>query len=280
MYRVIACDLDETLLNDQRKVGVEDLEAIAQAEKLGVKFVPATGRGFLSVEKTLKELNTDGKEHEYVISYNGGAITENKDHRLLHYEGLPFELANTLYQLGTKYNVCVHAYTPDTVYINHLSDWPQEIAYLDGRMEVTEVDQPDLEFLRGQEIVKVLFMNTDADYLHQIEDELKPWTENIDVSYSSNRYIEFNAKGVSKGSGLLKLLDILQIPVEESIAIGDNINDLPMIRDAGLGVGVANSVEAIKPDCDYVTEATNNEGAVAEVIRKFILEPAQSAAAD
>lgn len=279
MYRLIACDLDETLLNNERKVGEADLKAIHEAEKLGVKFVPATGRGFPSVEKTLRELGTWNRENEYVISYNGGAITENKDSRLLHYDGLPFDLANTLYRLGTRYHVCVHAYTRDDVYVNRLCDWPQERAYISGRMDVIEVDEPDLEFLRGQEIVKVLFMNTDSAYLHQIEEELTPYTRDVDVSYSSNRYIEFNRKGVSKGSGLLRLLDLLNIPVAESIAVGDNINDLPMIQAAGLGVGVANAVDEVKAGCGYVTEATHNEGAIAEIIHRFILEPAQKAGA-
>ncbi len=93
----------------------------------------------------------------------------------------------------------------------------------------------------------------------------------MDVSYSSNRYIEFNQKGVNKGSGLLTLAKLLGIRQEETIAIGDNFNDLSMILAAGLGVGVQNTVEDMKPLCDVITEATNNEGAVAEVIERYIL---------
>ena len=78
MYKIIACDLDETLLSDDRTISKENIEAIQKAKELGVKFVPATGRGFNTVGGTLKDLGLYDLENEYVISYNGGAITENK----------------------------------------------------------------------------------------------------------------------------------------------------------------------------------------------------------
>ena len=93
----------------------------------------------------------------------------------------------------------------------------------------------------------------------------------LDVSYSSNRYIEFNHQGVNKGQGLKKLADILGVDIKDTIAIGDNFNDLSMIKVAGLGVGVQNTVENMKKECDVITKATNNENAVAEVISKYIL---------
>ena len=79
MYKIIACDLDETLLSDDRTISKENIEAIQKAKELGVKFVPATGRGFNTVGGTLKDLGLYDLENEYVISYNGGAITENKE---------------------------------------------------------------------------------------------------------------------------------------------------------------------------------------------------------
>lgn len=74
--------------------------------------------------------------------------------------------------------------------------------YLSGRMEVTEIFEKDLTFLKGQEIVKHLYMDTDYSYLQEIAKDLEDITYDIDVSYSSNRYIEFNHKGVNKGAGL------------------------------------------------------------------------------
>jgi len=270
MYKIIACDLDETLLKrTDRSIDPRDLEAIREARKLGVKFVPATGRGFNSVRGTTAELGLKDEAGEYVISYNGGAVTENKDEKLLYFQGLSFELANELWRRGLKYNVCMHVYTKDMVYAYRL--WPEETAYLNNRMEIKEVFDETLDFLKGQDIVKVLYMNTDIPYLESIAEDLKDITGDIDVSYSSNRYLEFNTLGVNKGAGLKRLADFLGVDINDTIAIGDNVNDLSMIKAAGLGVGVHNATDDVKPECDYVTEATCDEAAVSEVIRKFIL---------
>ncbi|MCM1497994.1 MAG: Cof-type HAD-IIB family hydrolase [Clostridium sp.] len=269
MYKMIACDLDETLLSSDRSISEHNIEAIKQATGLGVKFVPATGRGYNSVGGTLEKLGLLDKENEYVISYNGGAVTENRENKLLHFEGISFALAQELYRRGLSYNVCIHVYTKEMVYAYRF--WQEEMDYLAGRMEVTEIFTENLDFLAGQDIVKVLYMNTDYSYLKKIEEELKDITGEIDVSYSSNRYIEFNRKGVNKGSGLMFLANRLGIKPEETIAIGDNFNDLSMLRAAGLGVGVQNTIKEMKPLCDYITTATNNESAVAEVIEKFVL---------
>ena len=80
-------------------------------------------------------------------------------------------------------------------------------------------------------------MNTDYDYLKKIEDDLKDITGDLDVSYSSNRYIEFNHQGVNKGQGLKKLTDILGVDIKETIAVGDNFNDLSMIKWQDLVLG-------------------------------------------
>lgn len=271
MYKLIACDLDETLYGNDRTIPARNVEAIKRASELGVKFIPATGRGYNSVRETLVDLGLLDKEGEYVISYNGGAITENKGNRLLHFQGLPFEEAEELYRRGLNYDVCIHVYTREMVYAYNITQ--EEIARLSKRMQVTEVFDRDLQFLAGQDIAKVLYENRDFDYLKKIEEELKDITGNMDVSFSSNRYIEFNSKGVTKGAGLRFVAEMLGIKREETIAIGDNFNDLSMIQEAGLGVGVQNTIQGMRQYCDYITEATNDEGGVGEVIEKFILNP-------
>lgn len=269
MYRLIACDLDETLIRLDRTISKDDVNAIKELKKYDVKFVPATGRGYATVDNTLKELGLYNEAGQYVLSYNGGAITENKNHRLLSFDGIDFDLANQLWQRGLSYDVCIHVYTKEMVYAYNLVE--DEIRYLAGRMPIEEVDWRDLGPLSGQEIVKVLYMNTDFAYLKKIEKEIADLTPDVDVSFSSGRYMEFNHRDVNKGSGLKKLANLLNIDLKECIAIGDNYNDLPMIKAAGLGVGVQNTVEAMKPECDFITTGTCNENAVSEVIHKFIL---------
>lgn len=269
VYKLIATDLDETLISRDRTITKANVDAIKKAIDAGVKFVLATGRGYNSVHDTLKELGLFEKENQYVISYNGGAITENAGEKVLYFQGITFEEAEALYKKGLAYDhICIHVYTPDMVWVRNF--YQEEKDYLAARQPCTEIYGDDIDFLKGKKIVKAIYMNTDYSYLKKIEAEVAPLTKNIDVSFSSNRYMEFNRKGVSKGEGLKRLCEMIGIDIKDTIAVGDNYNDLSMIKAAGLGVGVANTVEEMKPECDFITEADCDHSALAEVINKFI----------
>lgn len=269
MYKIIASDLDETLILPDGSVTEKNRRAIKALRPLGIKFVLATGRPYNSAQKTLKELDLYDREDEYIISFNGGMITENKGNRILHCTPMDFDDINMLFIRGIQYDVCIHVYTADTVYVWNMDQ--DEKDYINGRMEVTEIEGDSIEFLRGSVMMKILFTNTDYAYLRKIDEDLKDLTGDMDVSYSANRYIEFNPKGVNKGQGLLKLASILGVDRKDTIAIGDNLNDLSMILDAGLGAGVANTLPDMKDQCDYITENDFRHDAIAEVIERFVL---------
>ncbi|MCR5525881.1 MAG: Cof-type HAD-IIB family hydrolase, partial [Lachnospiraceae bacterium] len=264
MYKIIACDLDETLIGKNRIISEENKAAIRKCHELGIKFVPATGRGYMTVQGTLEDLGLKDLKDEYVISFNGGAISENCGNKVMEFTGISFDFASELYRRGLEYDVCIHVYTKDKVYAYNLNE--DEARYVKGRQEMIEVFDKNLDFLKGQEIVKCLYERPDYDYLRKIEEDLKPITGDSDVSYSSGRYIEFNKKGVNKGAGLVKLAGKLGVDIKDTIAIGDNFNDLSMIKAAGLGVGVNNTAEDMKQFCDVITDADCDHGAVAEVI--------------
>lgn len=269
MYKLIACDLDETLLALDNTVSKKNIEAIQAADERGVKFVLSTGRGYATVQKTLKEIGLYDKADEYVITFNGGAVVENKGNQLLYFKPITFDFASAMYKKGIEYEIGMHVYTKEEVYVYNLFE--EERKHLETKMEVTEIFEDNIDFLKGQEIVKILYMNTDVSYLNEIEKEVAHLTEDSDVSYSSNRYLEFNAKGVNKGSALAFLAEHLDIAIDETIAIGDNYNDLAMLETAGLSVGVQNMVPALKEKVDYVSKASHEEDAIHEVIEKFIL---------
>ena len=117
-YKLIACDLDETLLDRNHQIPQSNIAAIKRArEEFGVKFVPATGRGYASVQNTLKELGLIGLAEEYVLSFNGGALTENKNNKLLQFKGLPYPKALELFEFGLTKDVCIHVYTQEELYV-------------------------------------------------------------------------------------------------------------------------------------------------------------------
>ena len=266
-YKLIACDMDETLLNQESQVGEEDCETLKALQNQGVYFVCATGRGYNSLYHTQKQLGQYNKANCYSISYNGGAITENKDNRLLHYAGLTFSQAKSLFDFGLAYDICIHVYTKTEVYMYRVT--PFEIAAVGRRMNFKTLEQPDISFLKGEPIVKVLYMNPSVPYLQSIEQQMGSLTDGLDVSYSSNRYLEFNQQGVNKGQGLRDLAQLLNIELAETVAVGDNINDLSMLKVAGLSIGVANCRKDIVSDCDYITKATCNQNPLTEIAKKY-----------
>ena len=146
MYRLIAADLDETLLDSGHHVPERVRAAISAARRLGARFVPATGRPFASVAGTLDELGLLGAPGEYVLSFNGGVITENSRSKPLTSCGLDPQRAEELYAFGARHGFCMHLYTLDHVYVrNYL---PEERAYIGGRMNIVETDEKDLRLSR------------------------------------------------------------------------------------------------------------------------------------
>lgn len=271
MYKLIASDMDETLLNDNHQICQHNIDMILKAKEKGVKFVPATGRGFMSIQHDLKTLGLYDELGEYVISFNGGALTENKDNQILFFEGLSFEKTKEIFEFGLDCHVCQHIYTKDTVYVFNLSESEAQ-RIQNQKVECVIMEENTIDFLKDQPISKILYQNTDVPYLMSLEPQMKHiWEGECAVSYSSNRYMEFNKLGVDKGAGLKHLAEILGIGIEETIAVGDNYNDMSMLQVAGLSVAAANAVDDVKKACDIVTKADNNQGVVTEVIERFIL---------
>lgn len=270
-YKLIACDMDETLLNDDKEVSQQNYDAITQARELGVKFVLASGRGFMNIQETAKRLNIHNQSNEYIISFNGGVITENKDNKILLQQGITFEQVNELFKIGLGYDVGFHIYTLDTVYIYRISD--EERDYMTGRLDnCINLTEPNLDFLANQVIMKILFQNDDRHYLEKIAQAIpKDVLSTFTISYSGNRYIEFNQQGVSKGDALIKLAEQLNIKREEIIAIGDNNNDISMLKAAGLSIAVANATNDAKIAAKVVSHYNNNQSAVAQIIDQYVL---------
>lgn len=275
VYKMLVSDLDETLLNDDGTVHADNLAAIKTAVAHGFKFVPNTGRSFNSVQALLKTLGLYDQTGQYVISYNGAAIVENKDNQVLLTRGMDRELAAQIFRAGlVNDQVDVHIYTVDTLFIYNIS--PTDKQYMAERGVPYELmASDDLAFLANEQpVMKVIFEHPDQAVREQIRDAVLAavGADAVEATFSSSRYVEFNTKGVDKGSASLLLGEKLGIQRDEIIAAGDNNNDLKMLTAVGLGVSVANGIPAVQEAAAVVTERTNNEGAIAEILEKYVLK--------
>ena len=252
-YKLVVSDLDGTLLSNFH--------------------VPTTGRTIQSTKNILKEIGTYNEENEYSILFNGCVIIENKNNKVLFFKGIDFEISNKLFEIGKKYDVMLLVYSIDNCYV--WKSYEKEIERQKSYEELlTFMDDLNINFIKEKniQITKIVFVNEDHNYLLKIKEELdKIFGNEISISTSANMYLEINAKNVNKGNALEWLANYLKIDMKETIAIGDNSNDIFMIEKAGIGVCVKNGIDILKNKANYVTEKTNDEGAVKEVLDKFVL---------
>lgn len=183
---------------------------------------------------------------------------------------IPIEINLYIYLNKLIYLGGFYVHTAEIVYVYNLNE-DEESRFAYQKNALTELEEPSIEFLRNTPIAKVIYQNVDVPYLRSFEDEMKPMTDDtVSLSYSSNRYMELNKIGVTKGNTMLALAESLGIKQEETIAVGDNYNDMSMLLVAGLSVAAGNAIQDIKDMCGYTCENDNNEGVLAEVIEKFI----------
>lgn len=270
MYRLIACDLDETLLNDKKVIASGNLRAIEAAVSQGAYFVCATGRGYTCLDDVLQQLGQK-QQKSYLISMNGGIICRSDTFAHLFTHPLDRPLAEELFAFGLHADVCVQVFTAADVYAFHLNADEKNWLFR-FKPDSIESAATSLDFLHEEKIYKVMLQNTDMNYLRQLGEQIiGRYGDRVCVSYSSNRYLELNAPGVDKGTALCELAGYLNIPLAETLAIGDNHNDISMIRMAGLGAAVANAQPDIRAVSDYVSPCDHNHDAVAEILQRFVL---------
>ena len=273
MIQLILSDLDETLLNDDGTIHPENIAAIQAFTQNGGYFVPNTGRSYKSVYGTLAQLGLN-KTTQYVVSYNGGAIVAiapDGQEEIVVEHGMSLTLAQKIFDLGQVNDVVdTHVYTRDNLYIYNISATDQR--YMTERqVPYTEITTTDLSFMANEgPVMKVIFEHPDPAVQQAIADAVTAVVgDEMLVTFSSNRYVEFNPKGVDKGVTGLELADILGIAHDDTAAIGDNLNDAAQIKAAGVGVAVANAKPEIKALADVVLTTTNNEAAVADFIQHY-----------
>lgn len=273
MIQLILSDLDETLLNDDGTIHPENIVAIQAFTQNGGYFVPNTGRSYKSVYGTLAQLGLN-KTTQYVVSYNGGAIVaiapDGQEEIVVEHD-MSLTLAQKIFDLGQVNDVVdTHVYTRDNLYIYNISATDQR--YMTERqVPYTEITTTDLSFMANEgPVMKVIFEHPDPAVQQAIADAVTAVVgDEVLVTFSSNRYVEFNPKGVDKGVTGLELADILGIARDDTAAIGDNLNDAAQIKAAGVGVAVANAKPEIKALADVVLTTTNNEAAVADFIQHY-----------
>lgn len=268
MYKLIAIDMDGTLLKEDKTISQKTKEALRMANSLGVKIVLTSGRPIQGIKNYLNELHLTGKD-DYVIGLNGALICSCSDYSVISSnETLKGEDLKYIYNKVKELKTYFHAFTRNEDLVNLESKFSEEeekrinlkVRVVDFLTEIKDED----------EILKVA-LEEEKDVLDRITTQIpKELFEEYNIIRTVDFMLEFMKKGCNKATGIEKLVQYLGFSKEEVIAIGDASNDKEMIRYAGLGVAMENAEDEIKMLADFTTKS-NEEDGVAYVIEKFII---------
>lgn len=291
MYKLVAIDLDGTLLNSYGEVSNKNLKTLQKAIEKNVEVVLASGRPIMSVKNLANEIGCN----KYMICGNGAITYDIQNEEIIYDRFLEKEKVLKIIRICEENSIFYNIYTKDTILTKNLNYnilfYNQENAtkpedkktritiiqnieeYIKNRKEedylkITICDNDKIIF---DSIIKKLRIIKNIDVLdvaHMSRKIIKDGTDNILIKYY---YTEITNTKVDKWQAIENLIQKLNIKKQEVIAIGDNINDAEMVKNAGLGVMMENSAPYIKEVADVVVKDNDNDG-VAEAIEKYILE--------
>lgn len=266
-YKMIVLDLDDTLLRDDYTISNRTKEALMKAQEIGVKVVLASGRPTFAMKHIAEELNL-AKYGSFILSFNGSKIIDWQDKKEIFSSTLSSEAAHKLYDISRREGVNIHTYVGDDIVTEDDNPYTAQESTITG-LPVKLVDS--FKETVTEPVVKCL-MVYEPETLKQVEAKLQAELDDeFSVMRSKPYFLEFMEKGISKGTSLNQLIQILGIEREEVIAMGDSYNDVEMIQFAGLGVAMGNAPEDIKALANHVTDTNMNDG-VAKVVEEFILK--------
>jgi len=266
--KLLALDLDGTLLNSQEVISEENLKAVKAVRKKGVTVTLATGRPYSSALKFADILNITVP----LITYNGALIRFGSNGDILQHYPVPNEYTPEIIRTAEKYDVHLNLYIDDILYAAEENEMSALYKESTG-METKPVGNL-LDFFKksGRPTTKALAIEKSKEIMEEFSSELKKKMDSkLHITSSKDFYLEIMNKEVSKGRALKKVCSRLDIPLENTAAVGDNYNDLDMILCAGLGAAVSSAQLDIKEKADYVVPSNDEHGISSLIYDKILI---------
>jgi Cof subfamily protein (haloacid dehalogenase superfamily) len=268
-YRLLVVDLDGTVRSRVHGITPGVRAAVAAAQARGVRVCVATGRMWRSAEPWVRTLGADPP----VILYNGGQVLDFASGRTFYEQLLPREAARVALALARRDSeVQAHLYLRDRVYVERRHPLTDAYAADDG---LTYDVVPSFDALLRDDPHKVLVIGA-PERVEALQRAVRAARLPVHDVQSEPVYLEILPPGVSKGSALTAMLEALGVAAAETIAVGDNWNDVEMLETAGLGVAMGSAPEGVRARADHVCGTAEEEG-VREVIERFVLGAAHLA---
>lgn len=251
--RLLALDLDGTLLTPERKLSPRSIEALKKAQESGLIVCLASGRAVSTIRPFANEASVVGP----IVSANGAYLLDESGAEILH-RGLAPHVIQWLLDFARERSVHVNHYLRENITMNQESKWGDLYRQ---RVASDHTPVPVGDFSR-EDATKILYIGSEPemDLLEsQVRGRIQPdWAT---IVRSEAEYLEFLPSGISKGWGLMKLAEFLGVPQEETAALGDYSNDLEMIQWAGFSGAMGNALDEVKAEADVIVPDNTNDGA-------------------
>lgn len=269
MPKILFTDLDDTLLDSRKQVTPENRRAICEAGERGHQIVICTGRPLMGATALIRGLGL-ARPGSYAVTYNGGVIYDCYKKQVIYQKSIPIPHVKYLFQKSRQYNLFCQTYS-DTHLLAPCPS-PELDEYLAKSQMPCQI-QPSLPDCLVKEPAKVLVIGSeDQKQLNRYLEDIREWAEDkISLFYSSRIYLEHVPLGISKGSAVYWLCRHLHIPLENTVAVGDQQNDIPMLQAAHVGAAMANATAECRAAADFITEKDCDHSGFAEVIYRFLL---------
>jgi len=262
-YKLIATDLDGTLMGEDAIISPKVKDAVRRAMERGVKFTIATGRAFGSAIPFAEELGINAP----LICYQGGLIKDHLSGQVIYEQSVPLPLAQEVIRFTRQRGLHLNVYLDGRAYVERMTPEARYYTRI-ARAAVYPVGDM-LAFLDREPMKFILILSDDGATRPLIAELGALFAGRMRFVRSYPRFVEGIPQGVSKGHALACLADRLGLPLGETIGIGDNDNDLELVKRAGLGVAMGNASPALKAAADHIAPPVDKEGVV-EVIERFV----------
>lgn len=282
MFKLIASDIDGTLINDEHHVSEYTQEVFAKAKKAGYEIVIATGRDHESASGIAKELGFNPDDMA-IISNNGMHVSYPRGNYFVKETSMSYEDCKNFELIGEKYYMGILYLCKGIIYFQmddrSLSDFElgmdvNRMIYFNdalGTKRINSLSEIQSKFAAGLEVEKMVFIQH-PDYIELMKERIvKEFPKEYTLLVVSEGWSEIMPRKINKGDALLRLANHMDIDPSEIIAFGDSDNDLTLIQRAGRGVAVANARDTLKIIADDVSPLTNDENGVAQYIEQHLL---------
>lgn len=268
--KMVAIDLDGTLLKDNKTISFTNMRALLDAMKAGVRICISTGRAWPGAKAFARQTGCNAP----VITSNGAMLVNADTEEILYECTLKPEIARAVYDLGNELGMSQIVWAKNILYGNRLDGKLYDYGNRFGKMEPRKVT--DFDELNRNGILKILWYD-EPERISEVRENLCkrpngtiPKQDEVTICTSNAEFLEFFSSKVSKAEGLNRIISMYGIEPGEVIALGDGSNDIEMLRWAGLGVAMGNATDNVKAEADVVTD-TNEADGVAKILREYII---------